>query len=402
MQDKLLNTIQQFAAKGHIEKWEKEILQTIANSEGVNKTILDSLIENELRKVNEGNTVTKKQISAPKFSKKIISAVVISAIAIAVIYFGYGYYYKPKINSSIQGIISNSDTNTKKEISSEISNLKSEHKVETEIKIGDCILKINNVEFGKIYEEYCKPKDEKKNVAIEVILTNNGKKEIDYNVTEFTLTDENNYNYRYYSAFCQKDPFLSYGTLQSGHKTRGWITFEVDKSSKKLELLFIPDFAEQSYSIIIPEISVPQNESDLQTNKNTSVKESTNKNDQKNYSIDNKISSIEKKGYSFLLSRLKNPSSAKLIAIGQSEKAKNAIEKSGFYLKSCHSVVLYQIDATNSYGGTMREMYYVFFKNGTPCFLKTPEDISNYSWTNLSQKQGMIEFDLSINGCGCD
>lgn len=94
MQEKLLNSVQQFAAKGHIEKWEKEILQTIATSEGVSEPILDSLIENELRKVNEGNGVTTKNIKAPKFGKRMFKVVAISIIAIAVIYLGYGYYNK--------------------------------------------------------------------------------------------------------------------------------------------------------------------------------------------------------------------------------------------------------------------------------------------------------------------
>ena len=108
MQEKLLYQIKQFSAKGYIEDWENEILKTTANNNGIDKGILQSLIENELRKGNEGKAKSKNY--------KWLFAAIVSIVIIIIIYLGYGFYSKQGISpinktTSIDSIIENKKDN---------------------------------------------------------------------------------------------------------------------------------------------------------------------------------------------------------------------------------------------------------------------------------------------------
>lgn len=119
---------------------------------------------------------------------------------------------------------------------------KSDYKIGDEIKFSNYVLQVTKAEVGKIYNEVWTPEKGKKFVAVEVLITNNSQENVEYNIlSDFNLTDENNYEYSF-AAFGGKDPALSAGDIQSGRKIRGWITFEVDKSSKQFELIYSPGF----------------------------------------------------------------------------------------------------------------------------------------------------------------
>lgn len=119
---------------------------------------------------------------------------------------------------------------------------KSDYKIGDEVKFSNYIMQVTNVEVGKTYNSVWKPKEGKKLVAVEVLITNNSQEKVDYNpLSDFDLTDENGYEFSL-AAFGGKDPAMGAGEIPPGRKVRGWISFEVEKASKKFELIYSPGF----------------------------------------------------------------------------------------------------------------------------------------------------------------
>lgn len=113
-----------------------------------------------------------------------------------------------------------------------------------------------------------------------------------------------------------------------------------------------------------------------------------------------RLNSKEQAGYSFVLKRLKSPSSANLIEHGYGDKFKKAVETAIHgTLPSCITVGYYEIEAQNSFGGMVRDSYWVFYRNGVPCHVETSDNI-DYA-VRSGNPQGAISAALSVNGCDC-
>lgn len=113
------------------------------------------------------------------------------------------------------------------------------------------------------------------------------------------------------------------------------------------------------------------------------------------------LNSKENAGYSFIVKRLKSPSSANLIECIYSDDIKKVVEKAiDSSLPSCITVGYFEVEAQNSFGGMVRNSYWVFYRNGVPCHLETTDDI-DYVIRSGNPSQA-IHLALSSNGCGCN
>ena len=98
---------------------------------------------------------------------------------------------------------------------------------------------------------------------------------------------------------------------------------------------------------------------------------------------------IKEKGWAFIYNRLKSPSTARLVGyVGPKEdvsvKFANAINLPGL------SLATYQVDAQNSFGAMIRQVFVVFFKNGKPMHM---EDANS-----LKGDVSLLRVTLEING----
>lgn len=98
---------------------------------------------------------------------------------------------------------------------------------------------------------------------------------------------------------------------------------------------------------------------------------------------------IKEKGWAFIYNRLKSPSTARLVGyVGPKEdvsvKFANAIDLPGL------SLATYQVDAQNSFGAMIRQVFVVFFKNGKPMHM---EDANS-----LKGDVSLLRVTLEING----
>lgn len=112
-----------------------------------------------------------------------------------------------------------------------------------DIKLGDYVISINNVENPYVEKnQYSKPGEGNKFIAVEVSYQNNtSDKTISYNPFDWKLFDGEGYNYES-SWTASKKPDLSSGDINPGSKVRGWITFEVPIKSENFKIKFTPGF----------------------------------------------------------------------------------------------------------------------------------------------------------------
>lgn len=98
---------------------------------------------------------------------------------------------------------------------------------------------------------------------------------------------------------------------------------------------------------------------------------------------------IKDKGWAFVYNRLKSPSTARLVGYvdpkeDESVKFANAINLPGL------SVATYQVDAQNSFGAMIRQIFIVFFKNGRPMHMEEA--------SSLKGDANLLRATLRING----
>ncbi len=90
-----------------------------------------------------------------------------------------------------------------------------------------------NLDFhsGNAYEQ---PKADNRFVTVEILYENTGTEKLSYNPFDWKLTDSAGFNYDH--GYSGKGPELHSGDLAPGEKARGFITYEVPKTSTGLTL----------------------------------------------------------------------------------------------------------------------------------------------------------------------
>ncbi len=118
-----------------------------------------------------------------------------------------------------------------------------------QVKLGEYILTVNNVESCVSDNEFMQPETGKKFIVADITQENIGSVPRDYNLWDFTLQDDKTYSYQTAFANC-KEPSFSSGTLQPAMKTRGYITFEIPQENQPSKLIFAPNWWETEQIII--------------------------------------------------------------------------------------------------------------------------------------------------------
>jgi hypothetical protein len=76
-------------------------------------------------------------------------------------------------------------------------------------------------------------------------------KQIDAGPADWKLIDGDSYSYEAY-LMDAKSPGLSFGTVNPGQKSKGWITFVTAKEAKSFKVQFIPNmFENENVEIVL-------------------------------------------------------------------------------------------------------------------------------------------------------
>jgi hypothetical protein len=92
------------------------------------------------------------------------------------------------------------------------------------------------------------PKSGNKFISIDVSLRNDSQEAFGYNVVDFTLHDDKDYEYP--NAATDHEQYFTFGTLQPGQTTRGFITYEIPATNTPTEVVYTLDFIDLSQIII--------------------------------------------------------------------------------------------------------------------------------------------------------
>lgn len=119
-------------------------------------------------------------------------------------------------------------------------------KLGQDIKLGDFVVKVNKVTDYKCDNEISAPKEGNKLIAIEVEYYNpTTDKQINVNCWDWKVIDNENYSYD--TGFLEpKEPYINTGTINPGGKLKGWITFEIPKTSIPKKVQFKPDLIDNA------------------------------------------------------------------------------------------------------------------------------------------------------------
>lgn len=111
-----------------------------------------------------------------------------------------------------------------------------------EVKLGDFIIKVNKVTDFKSDNDFMKPKEGMKLVAVEVEYNNpTTDKQLNANPMDWTAFDNEGYSSDF-GMTESKEPALHASTLNPGGKVKGWVTFEITKTNKLTKVQFKPGF----------------------------------------------------------------------------------------------------------------------------------------------------------------
>ena len=106
------------------------------------------------------------------------------------------------------------------------------------------------------------------------------------------------------------------------------------------------------------------------------------------------------KSLNFVLSKLKSPGSAQLVEYQGVSVINPLLIQAGFKLNGCSQVTRVTVDSQNGFGALIRGNYFIFFKNGFPCYLMESQELVATNNGYLSQTEN-LNLVLEMNGCDC-
>jgi hypothetical protein len=114
------------------------------------------------------------------------------------------------------------------------------YKQSEKVKVDDVQIAITEVKNYTSSNQYIKPDDGYRFLAIMVEVENTSEGSASYNSWYFSLKNKDGVEYD--SGYADIEPDLNSGTLQLGKKAKGYIVFEVPKNVKtsQLELIYEP------------------------------------------------------------------------------------------------------------------------------------------------------------------
>jgi hypothetical protein len=124
-----------------------------------------------------------------------------------------------------------------------------EFKIGDTVKLGDYSITVNEVKNCASSNQFLQPKAGNVYVTADITQENKGADAKSYNLWDFKLQDDKDFSYQTAMAGCREPSFGS-GTLQPNQKTRGYITFEIPKTSQPTQILFTPSWWSSDQIII--------------------------------------------------------------------------------------------------------------------------------------------------------
>ena len=92
-------------------------------------------------------------------------------------------------------------------------------------------------------------------------------------------------------------------------------------------------------------------------------------------------SDYNEEGYEYACAHLKSPSTAVLLSYITADDCAELLEEDGWLLKNSVSICGYEIEATNGFGGRVKNWFYVLFYKGKPCYCdERPRDLNGWSY----------------------
>ncbi len=87
-------------------------------------------------------------------------------------------------------------------------------------------------------------------------------------------------------------------------------------------------------------------------------------------------------GWDYVCTRLKSPSTAKLIGYAAPD-APPCVEFANKIGLDGLSVAMYEVDSQNGFGAMVRDEFLVFFKNGVPMHMEVADDVIGMNPSNI-------------------
>jgi len=152
--------------------------------------------------------------------------------------FGASGGDKTKTDNPSTSTAINEETKVKDAKAEVTPEAKTEFAVGEAIQMEDYALTVNKVTKAAS-KGYSTPKTGNEYVFVNVTVQNTGDKEVSYNPFDFKIQDSNGNQTT--DTFVSLDDRLSSGTLASGGKVTGSLSFEAPKSDKGLKLIYQPN-----------------------------------------------------------------------------------------------------------------------------------------------------------------
>lgn len=112
------------------------------------------------------------------------------------------------------------------------------YKIGDSVNMGGKTLTVNGTKPYTSDNPFMAPDSGNKYVAVDISLKNDSSEPFSYNALDFKLQDDKDYQYSH-GAF-DISPYLSYGALQPGQTTRGFIGYEIPVDNVPAKLIFTP------------------------------------------------------------------------------------------------------------------------------------------------------------------
>ena len=101
----------------------------------------------------------------------------------------------------------------------------------------------------------------------------------------------------------------------------------------------------------------------------------------------------------YVVSKLRSPGSAQLVAYSGVSEARTMLVNAGFKLNDCTKVTRVVIDSQNGFGALIRGFYFVFFKNEEPCHMEESQSLTKSA--GYGNMTSMLYVALDMNNCDC-
>jgi hypothetical protein len=108
-----------------------------------------------------------------------------------------------------------------------------------------------------------------------------------------------------------------------------------------------------------------------------------------------------KLAFEVVKTKVLSPGSLKLVESVESDYLKKFLLEKGMDFGHCVSTVIITVDSQNIYGALIRDVYWVFFKNGVPCACENSKSVDVFIGSGETGQRRLEEV-IKNSTCGCN